>query len=171
MIMKRCLQKKTVFKICFFLFLIFPLLTQKIYAQQLVFEYDVAGNQSKRSWVCINCHSTSNSSTLKSIMNQTNKQILKQEKKLMQGAEALSWIKASPNPVTEILRVEWKADKTNALKSIEIYNISGIRVFSNTYSPSENEAYLSFSHLPSAVYILLAVYVSGKKETIKIIKK
>jgi len=141
--------------------------------QQLVFSYDVAGNQERREWICINCRpANTQEAMLKTVSVEDQQLVAEREKELIAVDELVhGWVKASPNPVNEILQVSWRNSNERILQGISIYTINGSRVFASNYGAEERSAEVSFASLPSAIYILLVQYIGGKKETIKIIKK
>lgn len=148
--------------ILFTLFL--SVIASPIFAQKLTFSYDAAGNQTERRWVCVNCL-TSKDQTLAQKKNTENKDEIKKEEFNI-GRN----IKVHPNPVSEILNVNWQTPEKIFLKSIEVFGMEGNRVFRASYSPGQDQTEITFHRLPPGTYILVGYYSDSKTQSIKIIK-
>lgn len=150
--------------------LLFFLISEQTIAQKLEFNYDAAGNQIRRAWVCINCSGQQQVSNHK-ISIQERQLIKEKDSELLKENEVVGWITASPNPVTENLKVKWQNIPDRSVMKLEIYAINGGKIFSEKYNDTTEETNISFINLPSAIYILLATYSNSQRETIKILKK
>lgn len=133
-------------------------------AQKLTFSYDAAGNQTERRWACINCRTESDLSSAKKLSWNS------EEKNEETEGDMPQFIKVSPNPLTEKLRVIWNTPGKAKLERIEVYSMNGSKVFSSVYTPDQKETEISFLKLPPGVYMLVGYYSDSKKETIKLIK-
>jgi hypothetical protein len=78
---------------------------------------------------------------------------------------------AYPNPLTEILNVKWWNDDQVYVKNIEVFTLSGVRLFSKTYSDKERETSISFLDFAAGSYLLKASYSNNKQEVVKLIKQ
>lgn len=127
--------------------------------QQINFSYDAAGNQTERTWICVNCTGP--------VAEQPNldKLLLKSDTTTTQIA-----LSAFPNPVEEVLNLTWANTSKGFLKKVEIYSLSGLRVFYKEYSSTESSAQIPFTGIPAAGYLLRAYYSDGTKSVLKLIK-
>jgi hypothetical protein len=138
----------------------------KLKAQErLTFTYDAAGNQTQRKWICANCSSSAYRPTEEQVKLLNDSKFADEDKEPKRSLEGF------PNPVTEILGVKWSSSEDVFVKQIELYSISGVKVYQNKYAPNQHETTISFIDLAPGVYILRATYSDNKKEILKIIKK
>ena len=143
----------------FFLFIVLICFgTNKLKAQQLSFQYDNAGNQIVREWICVNCPRISSVDTYDQQLLNTDH--LKDHK-----------LSAYPNPLTEVLYVKWWNEDDVSLTSIEVYSLNGTRLFYEKFSSQQNQTSISFLNLAAGTYILRALYSNKKLETLKLIKQ
>lgn len=136
--------------------------------EQLTFQYDAAGNQVLRQWVCIGCTAATTSAVTDAQIEALNKSVIWKE---AGSSSAKRSLKAYPNPVSETLQVEWQSTDGVSVKSLEVFSLNGIRVFQGSYPPKQNSTSISFLDMVPGGYILRASYSDGKKEAIKIIKQ
>ncbi|HEY0055204.1 MAG TPA: T9SS type A sorting domain-containing protein [Pedobacter sp.] len=134
---------------------------------QLSFSYDAAGNQITRQWICVNCPTGQATAAPSDQLIALDKALLGPEADVA-GTRSL---KAYPNPVTENLQVEWSASEGIFIKSLEVFSITGTRLFDETYRKGHSDASISFLRMTPGVYVLRATYSDGKKENVKIIKQ
>ncbi|SHG45348.1 T9SS type A sorting domain-containing protein [Pedobacter caeni] len=134
------------------------------FAQKLTFSYDASGNQTERKWVCANCKTANDLATAAKMLSTA-----KEDQKDDGFATARS-IKVYPNPLSESLNVTWQTTEKIFLKSIEVFNVAGNKVFSARYEPGHRETQISFLKLPPGVYILVGYYSDSKTESVKLIK-
>jgi hypothetical protein len=139
----------------------------KMYAQQLSFSYDAAGNQIERKWVCINCVPAQASVGGKN--TELNRGLLKKQEVELSGQAGRS-VKAYPNPVREILHVNWQiTEKDIAVKRLQVFNITGVKLYDqNVIGTDQFE--IAFNQYPAGTYLFMVTYSDNKKETLKIIK-
>jgi hypothetical protein len=131
--------------------------------KKITFEYDGAGNQTKRE-LCLQCTSKkSNTSPPKEIAAVTEEDLEK-----FFPEDVLSYY---PNPVREELYLKWELSNDNYVKALRVYNFNGQAL--KSYSPSErdNTQTIPFQSYPSGVYLIVLEYSNGDEKTIKIIKK
>ena len=138
------------------------LFTTSVSAQKLAFSYDASGNQTERRWTCLNCRTAQDLAAAKkmSIESGLDQQSLVTERVL----------KTYPNPLSESLNVSWQTPEKLFLKSIEIFGMTGNRVFNASFSAQDRETQISFNKFPPGTYLLIAKYSDSKTETIKLIK-
>lgn len=132
---------------------------------KVLFEYDNAGNQIKRS-LCINCPSSSAKNANeagKEISNLTENDLIKSFPE-----DVISYY---PNPVKEQLYVKWELVNDNKVTEIQLYSLSGqlLKTFSKTQNT--NNQTISFQEFPQGIYTLLLMYNVGEPKSIKIIKQ
>lgn len=150
---------------CFILFCF----KSALYAQELSFEYDAAGNQTVRRWICINCpvtrsvKATNLASTVVSKDSITNKV----PDNILPGRK----LTAYPNPVTEVLNVKWSAGDQSYVTSIDVFSMTGVRTYHRNYGPGQGETSISFSGLGPGSYVVRVLYSDNKQEVLKIIKQ
>ena len=135
---------------------------------EIVFEYDAAGNQTKREWICINCTPEQIASISPKKIEALDKSLLAKEP---DPASSIRSFKAFPNPVTETLQIEWITDNGSFIRSLEVFSLNGIRMFHGNYTAQQKSASISFLEMIPGGYILRALYSDGKKEALKIIKQ
>lgn len=130
---------------------------------KLVFSYDNAGNQILRDRICLNC-SAAKADVAKDAIPSTDSDEIAQD-----------WLDekfiASPNPVTDILSVEWINKKETEILQLSLYGSGNRLLYTLKPVTGINQAEFNFSRYPSGFYILLVSYSDGKTETYKILKK
>ena len=132
---------------------------------KVLFEYDNAGNQIKRS-LCINCPTTSGKNT-----NETPKEIadLKEADFIKSFPEDI--ISYYPNPVKEQLYLKWELINDDKVAEIQLYSLSGQLLKSFNKLETTNNQIITFQEFPQGIYTLLLFYSSGDQKSIKIIKQ
>ncbi|WP_422858989.1 T9SS type A sorting domain-containing protein [Flagellimonas sp. S174] len=141
---------------------------QNQYAIQ--FSYDSAGNQTLRDRVCINCGTSKEA--LDSI---PTKDIAIQEDLLedlsgVEGPEDISNIAAYPNPVTDLLTLEWQDNERQVTKII-LFSGIGRQLYEKTISSRQGNTQLDFGIYPTGHYILSVYYTDSTRKTFHILKK
>lgn len=134
-----------------------------INAQQkkITFEYDAAGNQTKRELIF---DTAKNSGT-------AQKEIAAVEEEDLQKFFPEDVLSYYPNPVREELYLKWQLNNDNYVKSFHIYNFNGQILKSYLQSNSDNSLTIPFQPYPSGTYLIVLEYSNGDEKTIKIIKK
>jgi hypothetical protein len=145
-----------------YLLLLLLFVSQSFTAQtKILFEYDAAGNQIKRT-LCINCN-TATGKTAKKIDDLKTEDLQK-----FSPNDVISYY---PNPVQEQLYLKWDLTDNIKVASIQIVSLNGQSMQTIAKLESKNNHTLSFQPYPRGVYMLLLVYTNGEQKTIKIIKQ
>lgn len=147
------------------LFALFSLFSYAAHAQKVTFNYDPAGNQQTRAYICVNCRP----------MAATKPEVTEIKLESPKGGDttkiARRKIIASPNPLVETLNLDWETEEGITVKNVKVYTIQGNRVHEVNPSPSQKSTSMQFQHLPVGTYILDITFSDRRKETVKIIKK
>ena len=98
-----------------FLFTLFTISVNAQTAQRIKFEYDTAGNQTRR-FVCLNCLARVADSIPKEITELKEEDLLK-----FSPEDVISYY---PNPVREELYLKWELVNENKVSSIEVFSIN-----------------------------------------------
>jgi hypothetical protein len=130
---------------------------------KIVFEYDSAGNQIKRS-LCVNClPSVGRNEQVKEVTA-----IVEEDLQKFFPEDAISYY---PNPVKEELFLKWELANDNIVSSLEVYNLNGQLLQKIIQSGRDNTQVIPFRSYPSGTYILVLQYSNEKQKSIKIIKQ
>lgn len=153
------------------LFLFFMFAISLGYAQEytISFSYDDAGNQVIRDRVCLNCREFSKNETV----IDTTAVIVKTSKDLEDDDSLFnedSKIMAYPNPVTDILQVEWIPSEKK-VDQILLFSIDNQKLFHTQVNHKLTRLDLDFSRYPTGNYIILVLYTGNTKQSFKVIKK
>ena len=152
------------------IFLFFMFAISFGYAQEykINFSYDDAGNQVFRDRVCLNCRE---SSKIDTIIN-TTEVIAETPKDLKEDDffEEDSKIIVYPNPVTDILQVEWILLEKK-VDQILLFSSDNKQLFHREVNHRLTRLDLDFSQYPSGNYIVLVLYTNNTKQSFKVIKK
>lgn len=144
------------------------LLAQDEYRVQ--FSYDSAGNQTLRDWVCINC------GTSKEVADSTKVEEVVLEEDILEGITdqqdntGTSNIVAYPNPVTELLTVEW-VDNEKQVAQVILFSGIGQQLFQRTIKSRQGSTGIDFSIYAPGRYILSVYYTDNTNQTFHILKK
>ncbi|MFC5282637.1 T9SS type A sorting domain-containing protein [Pedobacter alpinus] len=138
-------------------------------AQELSFQYDNAGNQIVREWICVNCPYVNSTAPTNEVLSKNSDKTLI-DKSL---SDDLLGHKLSvyPNPVTEILNVKWSDNDAIYVQSIDVFTLTGVRLFHKSFSEKDRETTISFIELAAGSYLLKANYSDNKQEVVKLIKQ
>jgi hypothetical protein len=147
---------KTKLTLILILFLIFS----KVNAQSLIFDYDAAGNQEKRSY-CSNCKLISND--VKDYKELTDADMNK-----FFPDDVISYY---PNPVKDELFLKWELINNNKVEKISILSLTGQIIQSFNILGKENTKNISFRDLQQGTYLVALYYTDGDQKSITIIKK
>ena len=144
------------------LLFLFTLFTISVNAQRIQFNYDTAGNQTRR-FICLSCPARVADSIPKEIAELKEEDLLK-----FSPNDVISYY---PNPVREELYLKWELVNENKVSSIEVFTINGQRV--NVYSnlEKENKKNIPFQEYPQGTYLVLLSYTNGDQKSITILKK
>jgi hypothetical protein len=127
------------------------------------FDYDVNGNQIRRRQVYLASNRGGNS-------NNVPPEIKEEEKKY-EESDIYSDVKYFPNPVVEILYVQWKNDNEKFVQNIQVFNLSGQLMGTLPLDRNSEQIEVDFRSYPSGFYELVLVYSDGNQKTLKIVKK
>jgi hypothetical protein len=145
-----------------FLLLLFLGNTLTLFAQEKIsFSYDSAGNQIIRR-LCTDCLLRQSQSEFKNIA-----EIKPEDLQKFHPEDVISYY---PNPVKELLYLQWQLIDENKVSSIEIYGMNGQLLKSYKNLESKNDFVISFTELPRNIYSINLVYTNGEHKPIKIIK-
>lgn len=155
----------------YFLFLFLTCLFSTIsYGQSeynITFTYDSAGNQSQRNRVCINCgakaQEVKDSTLVKDLEISLEEPLDELE------SESKNRIIAYPNPVTDLLNVDWVND-TKSVSQINVFSINNSNIFYKKVNPYQNSLELNFSGYPPGVYIATVTFSDGSRQSFQILK-
>lgn len=130
---------------------------------KIVFEYDTAGNQTKR-FLCLSANCTTTSKT------KAPKEIAALQKEDLQKFFPEDVISYYPNPVKEELYLKWELVIDKSVATIYLYDLNG-RVL-QTYNNLEkaNTINIPFFNYPAGTYLVVLVYNDGDQKNIKIVK-
>ncbi|MFS4446117.1 T9SS type A sorting domain-containing protein [Maribacter sp. 2307UL18-2] len=151
-------------------FIVFALCFCSLAAQdeyRIQFSYDAAGNQVLRDRVCINCNSGKSEidSTAVAALDEKLEELGLDEENLSSSS-----ITAYPNPVTNVLQVEWLGNE-NIVKSVLLFSGIGRKLQSKNISPKATSMGLNFSGYPPGSYFVIVQYADKTKESFQVIKK
>ncbi|WP_353167810.1 T9SS type A sorting domain-containing protein [Flavobacterium sp.] len=128
-------------------------------AQTITFEYDLAGNQIKR--------------TYNAIANRINDKETKEYEDLVENdlqkffpEDVISYY---PNPVKDEFYLKWELHEDKKVTSIDVYNISG-QLIERRSTIIENSTIISFGNFTSGTYLVNLNYNNGVQKSITIIK-
>ncbi|MEM9361246.1 MAG: T9SS type A sorting domain-containing protein [Bacteroidota bacterium] len=138
---------------------------------KIQFSYDSAGNQTLRDRVCINC------GTSKEVLDSIPTEDVAIQEDLLEDLsgvdntpETISNIAAYPNPVTDLLTVEWRDNERRVAKVI-LFSGIGRQLYEKTISSRQGNTQLSFATYPTGHYILSVYYTDSTRKTFHILKK
>ena len=149
----------------------FALFFSKAQAQELQFDYDGAGNQIQRQFVCVNCTTFPVAYTSLAPPQGTTTATTPSNKKTTTVSRK---ILAYPNPLTQVLNLKWENSMDYYVSRIEVYSSSGVTIFKQNYT-GDIELYLRNETIPfdkqvPGFYFVKALYSDGKQDIIKVIK-
>ncbi len=126
------------------------------------FDYDVHGNQIKRRKIYLAQNRGGNYIAPSEIKN---------EEKKFEESDIYSDVKYFPNPVVEILNVQWINDNEKFVQNIQVFNLSGQLMGMLPIDRNYEEVEVDFRLYPSGFYELVLIYSDGNQKTLKIVKK
>jgi hypothetical protein len=145
-----------------YLLLLLLFVSQSFTAQtKILFEYDAAGNQIKRT-LCINCNPA---------IGKIAKEIVDLKTEDLQKFSPNDVISYYPNPVKEQLYLKWELVDNKRVISIDLYSLNGqiVKTLKNL-NQKESEV-LYFDNYPSGNYIVSILFDNGEKKSLNIIKQ
>lgn len=145
-----------------FLFTLFTISVNAQPGQRIKFDYDTAGNQTRRI-ICLDCNARATDSIPKKITELNEEDLLK-----FSPEDVISYY---PNPVKEELYLQWELTDDKNVTIIEIFSINGKLVKSLNQLQNDKSIIIQFKDEPSGTYSIVLNYSNGEKEYITIIKK
>lgn len=138
------------------------------FSQELSFDYDAAGNQVKREWMCVNCPVFT---PLSSPENSKVDYVAEAPKSLTNKVSDQKVI-AYPNPLTETLNIKWEPLR-KYITAIEVYSMAGVNFFKKSYRYEEAEFHeaIQFTKMTAGMYVVKVTFSDGKQELIKVVKQ
>lgn len=135
-------------------------------AQELSFDYDAAGNQITRTWICVNCTTYV---TAPFFSKQAGGYVAQAPTPVNTSEDRK--LVAYPNPLIETLYLKWENPKY-PIKSVEVSSINGTKVFSQTYPivEEQNQVSVPFGKQIPGMYVIRVVYSDGKQEIVRVVK-
>lgn len=130
----------------------------------IVFDYDTAGNQIKRTMIYLAARPASNENNIYDEKVSTAKDAP------LQSVEEFPELSYYPNPVKSQLYLKWDEKDGKDLQTMELYTMNGI-LLKRFIQQSDNDSLeIDFSSYPCGIYNLLLLYNSGEKKDLKIVK-
>jgi hypothetical protein len=128
-------------------------------AQTITFDYDLAGNQTKRVY-------NSFGNRIKNEDIKEYKDLVKNDLQKFFPEDVISYY---PNPVKDELYLTWELVNENKVSSIDIYAITG-QIIKTINNLTENKIVVSFQEYNTGTYLVNLNYTSGDQKSITIIK-
>jgi hypothetical protein len=144
------------------LFLGFTLFSQAQAPNKIIFEYDLAGNQTLRE-LCISCNKAG-------YKTKPPIEIAALKEEDFQKFSPEDVISYYPNPVKEELYLKWELVTDKAVATIYLYALNGqvLKAYNNL--EKNNTLNIPFLNYPKGTYLVILVYNDGEQKTIKIVK-
>jgi len=133
-------------------------------AQTLEFTYDVAGNQIKRELVTISVNSIMSTNSVET--EQEEQTMLPKSNSLNENSTTIEFY---PNPVVDLLNVEWSSELQ--LTQIIIFDNKGKLLQLKKVSTSVRRETFNLSTYSPGIYYLRVFDASEQSKSYKIIKK
>ncbi|WP_298139847.1 T9SS type A sorting domain-containing protein [Flavobacterium sp.] len=129
---------------------------------RIKFEYDSAGNQTRR-YVCLCGARTANDSITKTDKTITDVDMIQDS-----DYEQLSYY---PNPVLNELYVKWNNTTKNPIVEIQLFSMSGQLLNTQKNLAKSELNTVNFQNYPTGIYHLILICSNGERKTLKIIKE
>lgn len=130
--------------------------------QRIKFEYDSAGNQTRR-YVCLCGAKSANDSIIK-----TKETLV--EKDMIQDVE-YEQLSYYPNPVLEELYIKWSDKTNNPIVEMQLYSMSGQLLQTKKGIKQGELTSVSFHNYATGIYNLILIRLNGERKTLKIVKE
>ncbi len=143
-------------------FFAFILTTGLLAQQKLKFTYDTAGNQILRDRVCATC--------LKAVLPQEIDSLIAEAPAEDLNNVANFDIVAYPNPVTNLLFVDWIPDPDLEPLSVQLFSLDSRQLASYTIRRGQTEQEVNFEAFPAGLYILSVSFKNGTSRSFKVIR-
>ncbi len=155
------MKKYTLFILCCVLIVSFANAQEEY---KISFSYDAAGNQILRDRVCVNCNSAKTPVDSTAVVSLDEKQ-----EEVKENEETTSSIVAYPNPVTDVLQVEW-VTTDNMVQKVTLFSGSGRLLQSKAVRSKDDAINLNFSGYPPGSYYVMVLYSDKTKQSFQVIK-
>jgi hypothetical protein len=135
-------------------------------AQELQFQYDAAGNQIVRQWVCINCTPFPVAFASKEPDESGLPEVIKPE-------SAIRKIVAYPNPLNEVLNLKWSYSSKYYVTQVQVFSPTGLVVFKQQFSKSnspDEQTSIPFQRQTPGTYLVNITYSDGKQVVVTAVK-
>lgn len=129
---------------------------------KIIFEYDTAGNQTKRE-LCLSCDNPN-------YKTAAPKEIAALKEEDLQKFSPEETFSYYPNPVKEELYLKWEYAENKAISSIYLYALNGQMLKTYERLEKENTLNIPFFNYPTGTYLVVLIYNDGEQKTIKIVK-
>jgi hypothetical protein len=130
---------------------------------KISFDYDEAGNQSKRYIVLPSAKQANPEEIIQDVEALTENDLLKDDE--------FKDISYYPNPVKEELFVKWNNTSKKYVTQITVYAISGREVTSLKKVASSDSQSISFASLPIGLYSMILTYSDNSSRVLKVAKQ
>ena len=127
------------------------------------FEYDNAGNQTRRKFIYLSARPSANS------INQKEKIVAKKEDYI--ESDIYPEISYFPNPVLSELFIKWTDTTENDIQTIELYDLSGKLFMALKNQDAKESATINFENYPTGIYNVVLRYNSGEIKNLKVVKQ
>jgi hypothetical protein len=139
---------------------------------KLTFDYDIAGNQTNRDLLCINCIAVTADEIENTEETEESKEEEEKEESNPENPSEETIVSYYPNPVKEELFIEWReVSAENYVTTVALYSLSGQAIKTQAVSKGSDNLTLPFREYPAGVYIVLISYKNGDEKSIKIMKQ
>ncbi|WP_396190969.1 T9SS type A sorting domain-containing protein [Flavobacterium sp.] len=149
-------------KMFFALSLLFSLSALSQNDNRIKFEYDSAGNQTRR-FICLCEAKIANDSIFKNIETLVEKDMIQDVE-----YEQLSFY---PNPVLEELYIKWSDKTNNPIVEMQLYSMSGQLLQTKKGIKQGELTSVSFHNYATGIYNLILIRLNGERKTLKIVKE
>lgn len=129
---------------------------------KITFDYDNAGNQTKRE-LCLSCTKANYKTT-------APKEVVALVEEDLQKFSPEDVISYYPNPVKEELFLKWELVENKGITSIYLDDLNGRILRTFNHLEKVNTLNIPFSNYPAGTYLIIMVYNDGEQKTIKIVK-
>lgn len=129
----------------------------------IAFDYDNAGNQTKRKIIYLPRRRHRQHLVPDSPMTVGENQLI--------PADEYKDLSYYPNPVNSQLYVKWSDQKGEDMQTMELYNVEGKLMHSYPNQSDKDNATVNFWEYPQGIYELKLMYRGGETKTLKIVKQ
>lgn len=135
---------------------------------RISFSYDAAGNQTLRNRVCVNCNRSAKVADSTIVAAVEDQKALAEDK--IPENPRVSEIVAYPNPVTDILTLEW-SDNAKKVAQIVLFSGIGQQLYQKSIHTHQGTVDLNFSTYASGRYVVVVLFTDGSRHNFHVIKK